>query len=426
VLYCKCILREVKQVVISDIRYKKHDVGQELCANISPSQGKHDFRVWFRFPSDIGELYLVGDPFVAGFLIPCMYLGEDLHIDALISARLLGSIETIQSIMACWFPSQLKKVAVTCAQTYNNRLKKDDNSNVACFFSGGVDSWYSVLKHKETISSLILIKGFDIRAENEQLWESAKETLEYVAQALGKRAVTVETNLREYADMHRCSWARKFEGIFWGKYLHGSSLAAVGLCLQNIFGRIIIPSTESYANLAPWGSHPLLDPLWATENTTFIHDGCEANRMDKTKTISKSELALSRLRVCYDNVPGRYNCCICEKCCRTMLSLKLCGALEKATSFDLPLNLNLLKKRRLPKTVMQQYRYIWDEAKKMEKPEITDTIEIALGEKFSFYRTICITWEPTKRLLRRVPFLRKLVRLIRSIVRCLRVSSAIR
>lgn len=414
-------------MIISNVVSKSFDKYQELSANVCPEiTPKVNFRVWFKLPLEIGNLFVLGDAFVAGFLIPCMYRNENLYIDGRVSSRLLNSVEMIQSIMNNWFPSQLKKVTVTCAQTYNNRLKKDDNSNVACFFSGGVDSWYSVLKHKETISSLILIKGFDIRAENEQLWESAKQSIEDAAQALGKRAVTVETNLREYADMHRCSWAKKFEGVFWGRFLFGSSLAAVGLCMQSTLDKIIIPSGANYAQLRPWGSHPLTDPLWATENTTFIHDGCEANRMGKIKAISKSELALSRLRVCYDNVAGRYNCCICEKCLRTMLSLKLCGALEKATSFDLPLNLNLFKKIKVPKHNIIYFRDILDEAEKIGNRELISAIKIALGEKFSLYRTICITWEPTKRLLRRLPFLRKLVRLIKSIACCLRVSSAIR
>ena len=37
----------------------------------------------------------------------------------------------------------------------------------------------------------------------------------------------------------------------------------------------------TYAHLGPLGSHPLLDPLWSSEDVELVHDGCEATRLDK-------------------------------------------------------------------------------------------------------------------------------------------------
>ena len=63
-----------------------------------------------------------------------------------------------------------------------------------------------------------------------------------------------------------------------------------------------------------FGSHPLLDPLWSTETLAFVHDGCEANRMEKVRRIAESPLLLEGLRVCVDDRgPDVYNCGSCWK-----------------------------------------------------------------------------------------------------------------
>ena len=86
-------------MIISDIVFSPFDTYQELSAKISPEiSPKIDLRVWFKVSLEVGDLAVLGDAFVAGFLIPCMYRNENLHIDAPVSSRLLNSVKTIQSI----------------------------------------------------------------------------------------------------------------------------------------------------------------------------------------------------------------------------------------------------------------------------------------------------------------------------------------
>ncbi len=42
-------------------------------------------------------------------------------------------------------------------------------SGIACFFSGGVDSFYTLLKHREEITHIIFVHGFDIALEDHSL-----------------------------------------------------------------------------------------------------------------------------------------------------------------------------------------------------------------------------------------------------------------
>jgi hypothetical protein len=114
------------------------------------------------------------------------------------------------------------------------------------------------------------------------------------------------------------------------QFNHGTLLAAVAYLLSPTIGTVYIPSTHDYSQLFPWGSHPILDPLWSTEATTIIHDGCDALRLEKTAVIAKHEVALRHLRVCWG---GEYNCGACNKCVRTIISLQALGALERCTIF---------------------------------------------------------------------------------------------
>jgi hypothetical protein len=114
-----------------------------------------------------------------------------------------------------------------------------------------------------------------------------------------------------------------------------------------VVGHCLIASSYAYAQLHPWGSHPLLDPLWSTEAVEFTHDGCEAMRSEKVKAIARSGLALSTLRVCWANEQGEYNCGRCEKCLRTMLALHVAGVLERCTTFRRPLTAGALRRMTL-------------------------------------------------------------------------------
>lgn len=116
-------------------------------------------------------------------------------------------------------------------------------------------------------------------------------------------------------------------------YYHGAGLAAIGLSLAAAFRRILIPSTHTFRHLFAWGSHSLLDPLWSTERTEIVHDGCEVTRVDKTALVASDPFAPSHLRVCIRNHGGLGNCGHCKKCIRTMITLDALGVLPLATTF---------------------------------------------------------------------------------------------
>jgi len=279
--------------------------------------------------------YICSDasPFAAALLLPAMRQGEDLIIRGSISKQLLNGMHAIMQEVLQWNiglkPIEIKVDALT-EDTYKP-LK------TAMFFSGGVDSFYTYLKHKNDrlkthrVENFILVKGFnsDIDSRNTTLWNQNLHNITVIAAAENVELIVVESNIHDLVNPL----------LPWG-YSHGGCLAAVGLFLRTAFRRVYIASTFSAAEQIPWGTHLALDTHWSTETTTFIHDGTEATRYNKVVwQVARSPIALKYLRVCYMNVDGTYNCGVCAKCLRTMISLYLAGVLEQAKTFPSRLDL---------------------------------------------------------------------------------------
>ncbi|HEX4935978.1 MAG TPA: hypothetical protein VFV33_22515, partial [Gemmatimonadaceae bacterium] len=201
----------------------------------------------------------------------------------------------------------------------------------ASFFSGGVDSFFTALRHAAhegtpttvAIEDLILVHGFDIPLENTQAFARVEASLMQAASSLGKRLVTVATNLRQ----------TRFADTDWSRLSHGAALAAVAHALGGRYGTVLIGSSAGYRDLRFWGSHPLTDPMFTSSTTRIIHDGPAFMRVEKTAYVARSPVAMQHLRVCWQSDDGG-NCGACNTCYRTMLALEALGALAQCATFD--------------------------------------------------------------------------------------------
>lgn len=284
------------------------------------------FDCWMRFPPGCRSMLTdSADPFLALTLLPAMILDEPLYVDGAVSPTLLASSERLQQIYRRWVTGA-RMIPVT-ARSIAPDTPLERKDGVGCFFSGGVDSFHTLLTHERSITHLVLISGFDKGLRNPAVLEKTCIALREVAAAFGKQPVEVSTNIRHFTDP-LASWS----------FYHGGVLAAVALALSRGAGSFLVPSSYSYDQLHPWGSHPLLDPLWSLPGLQMVHDGCEFMRYEKISRIAGEDLALRHLRVCWDTGQGSdFNCGKCEKCLRTMLSLYLNGALDRCPTFPTPL-----------------------------------------------------------------------------------------
>jgi hypothetical protein len=277
----------------------------------------------FTVPSRFAD-FLVADasPFAAALLLPAMKMGEDLVMQGSISARLHAGMTEMIRTVARW------NVGLSPIRVIADELTPDPAAAgvTGAFFSGGVDSFYTYLRHKsdrQPITHLILVKGYDIDPRNDRVWEATVHNLEQIAKEEHATLIEIDSNLRSLTDPI-LSWT----------YGHGGGLAGAALCLRRGISRMYIASSADAEHQAHGGSHLTIDRLWSTEALSFVHDGWEASRMDKIdQQIAQSPLALKYLRVCYANKNGSYNCGECEKCLRTMVSLQAAGVLDQAETF---------------------------------------------------------------------------------------------
>ncbi len=345
-------------MLVSGIKLIRRDNYCELRARVKCDTfwvwGDEPFTLWYRFPIEL-EPYLDpenGDPFVAAFLAPAMVLGESLKIDAAVSARLMRSTNEIQALYRSWYPS-LSQVQLE-APVRSKETEKTSGSATGLFFSLGADSFYSLLKNlrdhnqdDDTITHLVTVEGFDVYLWEGDRYPAVHSNFKRVAQQLGKTAVQVTTNLRDFSDRM----------ADWVSLYHGAALASVGLSLQNACSRMLIASTHTHTNLMPLGSHPALDRLWSTGRMSFVHDGCEANRLDKLRLIAATPVALETLRVCaISEESDVYNCGRCPKCLMTMVGLHIAGALKNCNT--LPSRIEVDKLRSISITNQTQRVYI--------------------------------------------------------------------
>jgi 7-cyano-7-deazaguanine synthase in queuosine biosynthesis len=262
-------------------------------------------------------------PGAADFTLPlsltaAMRIARALRLPRPVSPRLLGSAALIQEVFATW-TADLEPVELVVAPSAPP--PPPPGRGVAAFFSGGVDSFHTLLRNVDEITHLIFVRGFDFHRRVPAIRAPATETARRVARELGKELVEVDTDVHDFTNP-----------IFQWEYYMVAAMATVAHLLGDAVERVFIPAEHTYADLVPWGSHPLVDPLWSTESVELVHDGAASRRTEKVAYLARSELAMDVLRVCWRNTGGAYNCGRCEKCLRTMIALHAAGALERCAT----------------------------------------------------------------------------------------------
>lgn len=277
------------------------DQQQELSADVDGE------RVWFRFPLGIPVQARV-EAFLPLALQEAMVRGVPVLIDpaCTLSQRIATQLPRLQRILCSWNDEDFHPVVIDAREAPHQA----GNDMVLSAYSGGIDSTYTYVRHRESISHLLLVQGFDGESDDDS-WQQNVAARRAFAEAEGKTLIPVASNVRRFIDQRRLSW-----GV-----CHGSLLGALGVTLAA--RTFYLPSSFTYNELFPWGSHPMLDPLWSSEWTTVEHHGLEASRTTKTAAIADQQTALDFLQVCWRGVAG--NCGNCPKCVRTSLALHLLG-----------------------------------------------------------------------------------------------------
>jgi hypothetical protein len=285
--------------------------------------GERTTSVWMRTDSPVTPN---ADAALATVAMPAMRHGGRLRMSDPVSPRMLRGQREFQAIQHAWsldwpFTEPLQEVEVSAPTCEPGSVVP--KGRVAAFFSGGVDSWGTVLDNPD-LTDLIFVRGFDLAHEGPQaaLADEVEARLREAAGELAMPLHVVTTNLRKLSDLH----------LPWDVY-YGCALDAVALFLGPLFERVLIAGDADYEVQGRWGNNWLVDRLWSTEALEIVADGGRHSRMDRLRRVVEDPIACSSLRVCWENPDRTYNCGRCQKCLMTLIGLEAIGGRERVTSF---------------------------------------------------------------------------------------------
>jgi len=250
-----------------------------------------------------------------------MRKSRDIHVHGHVSPGLLRNIEEFQAVWHCWLGRKYSKVEISAdIERYEPRAIHSESAIMA--FSGGADSCFTAWRHsngtcgrsKRNLPAAMMMHGFDIPLEEENVFRRAVEKSQKMLAPLGVTLIPLVTNFRALGD----DWTDA----------HAAGLASCLMLLEGGYEVGLIASSPPYNNISispPWGSNPLTDRLLSSDTFEIIHDGAGFTRAEKIYEISNWPQALKYLRVCWEGPEKDRNCCRCEKCIRTIMNFRLIG-----------------------------------------------------------------------------------------------------
>ena len=322
---------------IENLKYINSGSQHGVTASISWEENDRPVFTMYFYTEKEEQISLNPDAFLTACYIPAMYLGEKrIKVDGLLDSELKRGTNLNMNMFQKWYGRKYKTLSIE--ENKSVFEYKKNVSNAGLFFSGGVDSIYSLLlnrkKYKNThplfINDCFIVHGFDIYEQDGNddhrfYFDRAVKSTKKITEDVGAKLIPVFTNVRQLFFDY---------SSFCPRWFHGAALASVGHCFASRINSIFIASSFTPSMLVPYGSHPLLDLNFSSSHLKVIHDDLSAT-IDKLRLISESEVSFQNIRTCYQNNEKFLNCCHCEKCIRIMLTLMALGVLDRNHAFPL-------------------------------------------------------------------------------------------
>ena len=329
---------------IFDLHSNKEKDFHSLSATVAwEDNNRPTVEVFFRVFSHDGFVNASDyNAFLVACIVPALHHGERrIQIDGPVCPWLVDNLITAMAYLNHWYwyeQGARSGAQVTIEPKHYTDGQHKLQSRVATFFSGGVDSLFTLQKNRQLLSEdhpgrirdIIFLHGFDIYGnrpkrgpELESFHYFVKEC-EPVAKDVGVNMIPVWTNIRN---------AGMEDTGFFIRECFGATLGAVAHALSGKLTDILIASSDHIPDLRPWGSSPLIDSRFSSFNLRAHHDAERVSRIEKVQAISEWQIGLEHLRVCFSGGPGTLNCGECEKCVRTKLALLCANKLDATEVF---------------------------------------------------------------------------------------------
>jgi hypothetical protein len=313
-----------------------------LCSNIEYQDGKNKV-LYYEVEDEYAKYlsYEKSDCFVLGLLHNCMNQKCDISCEAPVSEQLLFQLKNYYIPILSKNMPDLFFIEIDAEGVLS--FDKSEGA-VATGNSGGVDSFYTIVKHMNESGSYklthLLFNNISTEDDNEERirqWFN-KEEMEKkkIAEELGLKAISLYSNLYSFYESH-----------FIYNYYYAAQYISAPYALDKLINKYYYSSSYSFTDftinhkkMTDGSNFDLLAlDCFSTDRLKVYSTGAETGRIDKTMIISDNMVVNRHLQVCAVEQNKQYNesgvivrklnCGCCRKCARTITTLYAIGKLEK-------------------------------------------------------------------------------------------------
>ena len=263
-------------------------------------------------------------PFVASIL-PLMWVTNTVMWVKELDRTFYDSIHKVRDAYQRLYSHYKLQGNLVSANLVDNELTVDNNALL--LFSGGLDANSTYVRHHDKKPLLFNIQGWYKNLTDEDNAADAdirdiahfanKEQLDFTF-AKSNFAVVVKENV--WTNLIR----PKFGDSWWHGFQH--SMAFISIAIPIAYKRgiknVYIASSVPMGEYCMCASHVTTDSEFRfAQSGGCVHDGSELARQDKVRVVVEYQKKIDSpypMRVCSFN---DHNCCMCEKCFRTVLGL---------------------------------------------------------------------------------------------------------
>jgi len=287
--------------------------------------------LWFSFNKRY-ENYIItenADAFLVGLLLLAMKNGENIDVQAQVSAKLYYQLNHYLINALNLANNDWKKINIR-VKSINDKdlcIKPSAGTGISC----GVDSFATIYDHLNEVDNF-RIKYFtffnagshgDFGGDKaRRVFKDRLKLVKSYADDINKQIIEIDTNLNEILMMNH-------------QQTHTIRDVACVLNLQKLFRYYYYASAYRFnhfkLNQNDMADYDiLLLSLLSTESTTFYSAVSQYTRVERTRNITEYPYTYKYLNVCTAaSKTGRVeNCSVCNKCLRTQITLDLLGKLD--------------------------------------------------------------------------------------------------
>ena len=162
----------------------------------------------------------------------------------------------------------------------------------ATFFSGGLDSYSTLVNHLDDKPDLVSLWGSDVTFEDEEGWQKVKKNIIEVGEKYNLKPVFIKSSFRRFIDegMLTQDFIQILNDNWWHGVQHGIGLIghiAPYAWKYQLSTQYIASSFSSKSGKVTCASYPTIDNYIKFGSCNIVHDQFEFDRQDKIEYIVK-------------------------------------------------------------------------------------------------------------------------------------------